>query len=139
MLEIIKFIFKIIKKRKEEKDEIIQRINPLYLDEYTKVKYYEYYRILYYKILFYSNNRTNLKEIIQFLEHKIKEFGQNILSLNEFDINDEENHRRIMNHKAELIKDNSTKITNFYYTFSPFLLDEYNISFFSKFILSPYY
>ena len=81
-----------------------------------------------------------MKEIIQYLENKIKEFGKNILSIQaEFDINDEENHQKIMGYKADIIKDNSTRITNFYYTFSPFLLDEYNIAFFSKFILSPYY
>ena len=44
-MSILDFPYK-IQKRKEEKDEIIQRINPLYLDEYTKVKYYEYYRII---------------------------------------------------------------------------------------------
>ena len=45
-----------------------------------------------------------MKEIIQFLENKIKEFGKNILSLQaEFDINDEENHQKIMDHKADII------------------------------------
>ena len=139
LLEIIIIIYKIIKKRKEDKEDIIRRINPIYLDEYTKIKYYEYYRILYFKTVLYSKNKTYLKELIQFLEYKIKEFGKDILRLHEFDINNEEDHRKMINYKNCIIRNNSVEITNFYYTYSPFLLDEYNISFFSKFILSPYY
>ena len=138
LLEIIIIIYKIIKKRKEDKEDIIRRINPINVDEYTKIKYYEYYRILYFKTVLYSKNKTYLKELIQFLEYKIKEFGKDILDLHEFDINNEEDHRKMINYKNCIIRNHSVEITNFYYTYSPFLLDEYNISFFSKFILSPY-
>ena len=136
ILELVEILYKCF--HPKLKKHITKKENSLEYDEITKIKYYEYYRLLYCKIcLLYLNNSDSLKEYKDFLEYKLKKFGGICINNDNF-----EEFVRIYNKmletKKEMIKENKINITNYDFTFSPFLLDEYSFSFITKFILSPY-
>ena len=71
VLELVEILYKCF--HPKIKKHITRKENSLEYDEITKIKYYEYYRLLYCKIcLLYLKNSDSLKEYIDFLEYKLK-------------------------------------------------------------------
>ena len=110
----------------------------LELDDYTKIKYYEIYRLLYYKYNLYKSiylkGILSTNEFYNFIEYKYHIFIENILK-----DQIEDYHKKIMDRKKELISNQESFINNPINIYSPFLIDEYSVSFTSKFILCPSY
>ena len=110
----------------------------LELDDYTKIKYYEIYRLLYYKYNLYKSiylkGILSTNEFYNFIEYKYHIFIENILK-----DQIEDYHKKIMDRKKELISNQESFINNPINIYSPFLIDEYSVSFTSIFILCPSY
>jgi hypothetical protein len=134
VLEIIR-VFYCQNKKTKEKKEIDE--NLLKLDDYNKIKYYELYKLLYAKVTtLHLNNNDSNTELFNYLEFKYNEYKDDIIKGEE--INDNFNNA-IMEKKNKMIADKNVLIYNPDFTYCPFLLDQYSISYTSKFVLSPYY
>ena len=134
IMEIIR-IFLFQKKKPKGKGNFDE--NLLQLDEYSKIKYYEFYKLLNSKIsLLNLNDNESVKELYNFIQYKFNEYKNDALIDEE--LNDSFN-KIIIFKKNKMIEEKNVIINNPDFTFSPFLLDQYSISFTSKFVLSPYY
>lgn len=134
VLEIIR-VFYCQKKKTKEKKEIDESL--LELDDFSKIKYYEYYKLLYTKAtVTHLNNNDSFEELFNYIEFKLNEYKDDILKGEEINGNYND---VIMEKKNKMIEDNNVIIYNPDFTYSPFLLDQYSISYTSKFALSSYY
>ena len=104
------------------------------MDDFSKIKYYELYKLFYTKISALYNNNSN-EELLNCLEFKYNEYKDDILQ--EEEIKDNYNDI-IMEKKNKMMQDNNVLIYNPDFTYSPFFLDQYSISYTSKFALSYY-
>ena len=132
ILEIIR-VFYCQNKKTKEKKEIDE--NLFELDDYSKIKYYELYKLLYTKITALNSNNDSNAELFKYLEFKYNEYKDDILKGEE--IKDNYNDI-IMEKKNKMIEERNVFINNPDFTFSPFLLDQYSISYTSKLVLSHY-
>ena len=110
---------------------------------YINIKYYEIYRLLYYKINAWRisnlNNSYNFNELFGFIKSKYFEYRKSILNNK---IEDENYHQQILAIKYNIMNENNGNNIYFYnrdYAYSPYLLDDYCIASISKLVLSPYY
>ena len=134
IMEVIKLVYCQNKKtiNNEKQNE-----NLLQLDDYSKIKYYELYRLISYKLNdLHINNVESVKEYFNYLQYKYNEYKNEIIKNEESNENYDDT---IMLEKNKMIEENKIVFNNPDYTYSPFLLDGYNISFISKFILTPGY
>ena len=117
-----------------QKPKKMQKINNalLNLDDYSKIKYYEYYKLIKTKLDIIYSNHDSIKELYEFIDYKLDEYKRKILRNDIGNSNDD-----IKSKKKKIINSNILVFNNPDFTYSPFLLEEYNISFISKFILSP--
>jgi len=137
VLEIIR-VFYCQKKKAKEKDKKEINENFLELDDFNKIKYYELYKLLYNKVSIENLNKNDsIGELFKYIEFKYNEYKNDILKGEEIKDNNNYNDA-IMEKKNKMIKDNNVLIYNPDFTYSPFLLDQYSISYTSKFVLSPY-
>jgi len=116
---------------KEENKEDYK--NLLELDDYSKIKYYEYYKLIKTKLDIIYSKHDSIKELYDYIDFKLNEYQKKILG-------DENNkgYNDIISKKKKIMEDKTFFFKNPDFTYSPFLLEDYNISFVSKFILSPY-
>ena len=132
VLEIIR-VFYCQNKKTKEKKEIDE--NLFELDDYSKIKYYELYKLLYTKITALHSNNDSNTELFKYLEFKYNEYKDDILKGEE----KKDNYNDIiMEKKNKMIEESNVFINNPDFTFSPFLLDQYSISYTSKLVLSNY-
>jgi hypothetical protein len=132
VLEIIR-VFYCQNKKTKEKKEIDE--NLFELDDYSKIKYYELYKLLYTKITTLNSNNDSNTELFKYLEFKYNEYKDDILKGEE----KKDNYNDIiMEKKNKMIEESNVFINNPDFTFSPFLLDQYSISYTSKLVLSHY-
>jgi len=137
VLEFIR-VFYCQKKKAKEKDKKEINENFLELDDFNKIKYYELYKLLYNKVSIENLNKNDsIGELFKYIEFKYNEYKNDILKGDEKKDNNN-NNDAIMEKKNKMIKDNNVLIYNPDFTYSPFLLDQYSISYTSKFVLSPY-
>ena len=115
------------KKQKKNKDL-------LKLDNYSKIKYYEYYKLIKTKLDIIYSNHDSIKELYEFIDYKLDEYKKSILRN---DIGSGNDDNDIISKKKQILNNNILIFNNPDFTYSPFLLEDYNISFISKFILSP--
>ena len=111
--------------------------NSLNMNDYIAIKFYEIYRLLYYKLgkkKFLSKIPDN--EYYNFIEFK---YYENIFHF--FPGAKESNilHQSMLGIKNDLIRKNEIQFINPDYSYSPMLLDDYCISSISKLVLSPNY
>lgn len=133
IMEIIRLLYCQNKKDKNNKkfDESL-----LEIDDYSKIKSYEFYRLLYNKFKNIPKNDDGEYEVLNnFLKYKYNEYKNDILKDEEIKENENE-YEIIKAKKNKMIEENNIFFNNPDFTYSPFLLDEYNISFISKSILS---
>ena len=122
-------------------------------DMYREIKLYQYYRLLYYKInKIYFNKSHEYKCLKKFIKDKMIMYKNAILNTIDYSINPIDNEN-IIQLKNKIIRDNYLiedsynyeycsgifKIKNNDQIYSPFILEDYEISFNLKFIFSPYY
>ena len=134
----IMFLFTNRRKKNLQPIELINR-KANKIDEYSKIKLYEMYRLLNIKLedLYLSKNiNENNNLYSSFLRNKFYQYITDILEQDNFPNNF---HDLIMQKKKSLIENKLIIFNNPDYTYSPFLLDDYSIPFIGKFILSPYY
>ena len=135
IIEILYFSFCKTKKN----NDYIKNESLLEMNDYMNIKYYEIYRLLYYKIntikLSNYNYKHNHNELSRFINNKYSEYKKYILNN---DVKNEKYHKNILDLKNNLIKEKKITFKNPDYTYSPFLLDDYCIASISKLVLSPY-
>ena len=103
----------------------------LKMDDFSTFKYYEYYKLIKTKLDIIYSKHDSIKELYEFIDYKLDEYKRKILR------NDIGNNNDDLISKKKLINSYNLVFSNPDFTYSPFLLEEYNISFVSKFILSP--
>ena len=152
--EVIYFILsRILKKEKIYYTTSLKRH-----DTYRQIKLYQYYRILYYKInKIYFNESNEYKYLKYFIETKMNWYKEEIKEILETigdSINQNyDDNEKIIKLKENIINYNYLKIDLKEYErysgmfeiknndqiYSPFILEDYEVSFNLKFIFSPYH
>ena len=122
-----------------------------FLDKYRQIKLYQYYRLLNYKINeIYLKKNNNLKYLKDFIFYKLMSYLRLFLNKRDFSITDND-HKKIIDLKNYIIDESQKDYENNYNfgrdleiknndcIYTPFILEDYEVSFNLKFIFSPYY